>query len=144
MNKIRSNISAQNFICRNTRTVKKCYILREIRSDFSRKHTREYIEQELKDWASLGVEGHFAAKTPWMPYHESVTEQLAKIVGARNSEVVAMNSLTVNLHLLMVSFYQPTEQRFKIVIEDDAFPSDKYAVKSQIEFHGFDQSQTIH
>ena len=99
------------------------------------KITREYIEQELKDWENWGVEGHFHAKRAWMPYHEFVTEQLANIVGARNSEVVAMNSLTVNLHLLMVSFYRPTETRYKIVIESDAFPSDKYAVKSQIAFH---------
>ncbi len=99
------------------------------------KQTRNYIEQELKDWEKLGVEGHFAAKNPWMPYHETVTNPLAKIVGAKESEVVAMNSLTANLHFLMVSFYCPTVQRYKIVIEDDAFPSDKYAVKSQIEFH---------
>jgi kynureninase len=99
------------------------------------KKTRDYIEQELEDWKNLGVEGHFAAKNPWLPYHEFVTEQLAKIVGAKNSEVVAMNSLTVNLHLLMVSFYCPTNERYKIIIEADAFPSDQYAVKSQIEFH---------
>ncbi len=99
------------------------------------KKTREFIEQELKDWATLGVEGHFHAQRPWMPYHEFVTEQLAKIIGAKNSEVVAMNSLTVNLHLLMVSFYRPTAGRYKIVIEADAFPSDQYAVKSQIDFH---------
>lgn len=98
------------------------------------KTTREYIEQELKDWENLGVEGHFAAKNPWMPYHETVAIQLAKIVGAKPAEVVAMNSLTVNLHLLMVSFYRPTSERYKIVIEADAFPSDKYAVKSQIDF----------
>ena len=110
------------------------YISREIRSGFSRKSTRNYIEQELKDWETLGVEGHFAAKNPWMPYHEFVTAQLAKIVGAKPSEVVAMNSLTVNLHLLMVSFYRPTEKRYKIIIEADAFPSDQYAVKSQIDF----------
>ncbi len=99
------------------------------------KKTREFIEQELEDWATLGVEGHFHAQRPWMPYHEFVTEQLAKIVGAKNTEVVAMNSLTVNLHLLMVSFYRPTAERYKIVIEADAFPSDQYAVKSQIDFH---------
>lgn len=99
------------------------------------KKTREYIEQELEDWARLGVEGHFAARHPWMPYHEFVTEQLSAVVGARPSETVAMNSLTVNLHLLMVSFYRPTETRYKIVIESDAFPSDKYAVASQIAFH---------
>lgn len=99
------------------------------------KTTRNYIEQELEDWETFGVEGHFHAKNPWMPYHEFVTESLAKIVGAKKSEVVAMNSLTVNLHLLMVSFYRPTETKYKIVIEKDAFPSDKYAVKSQIAFH---------
>ncbi len=105
------------------------------------KTTRNYIEQELKDWENLGVEGHFAAKNPWMPYHEFVTGQLANIVGAKTSEVVAMNSLTVNLHLLMVSFYRPTETRYKIVIEADAFPSDKYAVKSQIAFHAIQNSK---
>ena len=99
------------------------------------KTVRACIEQELKDWETLGVEGHFKAKNPWMPYHEFVSEQLAKIVGAKPIETVAMNSLTVNLHLLMVSFYRPTKQRFKIVIEAGAFPSDQYAVGSQIEFH---------
>jgi kynureninase len=99
------------------------------------KTTRSYIEQELKDWASLGVEGHFRARNPWMPYHEFLTEQMAGIVGAKPVETVVMNSLTVNLHLLMVSFYRPDEKRCKIVIEKDAFPSDQYAVKSQIAFH---------
>lgn len=99
------------------------------------KTTRNYIEQELKDWEKLGVEGHFAAKNPWMPYHEFVSKQLANVVGAKPSEVVAMNSLTVNLHLLMVSFYRPNGKRNKIVIEKGAFPSDQYAVQSQIEFH---------
>jgi kynureninase len=101
------------------------------------KSAREYIEQELKDWETLGVEGHFHARKPWMPYHEFVAEQLAAIVGAKPLEVVAMNSLTVNLHLLMVSFYRPTARRRKIVIEAGAFPSDQYAVASQIKFHGF-------
>jgi kynureninase len=104
---------------------------------------REYIEQELKDWAELGVEGHFHARRPWMPYHEFVTEQLAEIVGAKPVEVVAMNSLTVNLHLLMVSFYRPTPSRYKIVIESGAFPSDRYAVLSQIKFHGFDAEDSL-
>ena len=99
------------------------------------KTTRKYIEQELKDWEIWGVEGHFHAKNPWMSYHELLTDSLAKIVGAKPFEVAAMNSLTVNLHLLMVSFYRPTEPRNKIVIEKNAFPSDQYAVKSQIEFH---------
>jgi kynureninase len=99
------------------------------------KITRNYIEQELKDWETFGVEGHFHAKNPWMPYHEFVTENLAEIVGAKPVEVVAMNSLTVNLHLLMVSFYRPNGKRNKIVIEKGAFPSDQYAVESQIAFH---------
>ncbi len=99
------------------------------------KRTGEYIEQELKDWAELGVEGHFHAKHPWLPYHEFVTEPLARVVGAKPVEVVAMNSLTVNLHLLMVSFYRPTAERYKIIIEKGAFPSDQYAVESQILFH---------
>jgi kynureninase len=102
------------------------------------KSVRGYVEQELKDWALLGVEGHFRGKNPWMPYHRLLTEQTAELVGANPSEVVVMNSLTVNLHLMMVSFYRPTAQRHKIVIEDSAFPSDQYAVKSQTRFHGFD------
>lgn len=100
------------------------------------KLTRAYIEQELKDWAELGVEGHFNAKNPWMPYHEFVTASLARVVGAKTGEVVAMNSLTVNLHLLMVSFYRPNAERYKIIIEKGAFPSDQYAVNSQLNFHG--------
>lgn len=100
------------------------------------KSTREYINQELDDWAKYGVDGHFEAKNPWMPYHEIVTEKLARVVGAKPEEVVAMNSLTANLHFLMVSFYRPEGKKRKIVIEYDAFPSDVYAVKSQIEFHG--------
>lgn len=101
------------------------------------KTVREYIEQELKDWENLGVEGHFHAKSAWMPYHEFLTEPMANVVGAKPSEVVVMNSLTVNLHLLMVSFYRPSGKRNKIVIEKNAFPSDQYAVQSQIKFHGF-------
>ena len=96
---------------------------------------RGYIEQELDDWANLGVEAHFHAKTPWMPYHEFLTEQMAAVVGAKPLETVVMNSLTVNLHLLMVSFYRPTVRRHKIIIEAGAFPSDRYAVDSQIKFH---------
>jgi len=107
------------------------------------KTVRDYIEQELKDWAELGVEGHFKARTPWMPYHEYLTEQMAEVVGAIPLEVVVMNSLTVNLHLLMVSFYRPTSKRYKIVIEKGAFPSDQYAVKSQIKFHGLNVSDAL-
>jgi kynureninase len=104
---------------------------------------REYLQQELQDWAELGVEGHFHARTPWLPYHRTLTEQTAALVGAEPIEVVTMNSLTVNLHLMMVSFYRPTNQRHKILIERGAFPSDQYAVKSQIQFHGFDPSSSL-
>ncbi|HEX8564577.1 MAG TPA: kynureninase [Pyrinomonadaceae bacterium] len=107
------------------------------------KTTGNYIEQELKDWATLGVEGHFHAKNPWLPYHEFVAEQMAEIVGAKPIETVVMNSLTVNLHLLMVSFYRPTPERHKIVIEAGAFPSDQYAVQSQIKFHNFEIEDSL-
>ncbi|MDQ3750330.1 MAG: kynureninase [Acidobacteriota bacterium] len=107
------------------------------------KTTRNYIEQELKDWETLGVEGHLHAKNPWLPYHEFLTEQMANIVGAKPIETVVMNSLTVNLHLLMVSFYRPTKERYKIVIEAGAFPSDQYAVESQIKFHRFDIKDSL-
>ena len=102
-----------------------------------------YIQQELKDWAQLGVEAHFRARNPWMPYHRLLTEQTAALVGAKPVEVVVMNSLTVNLHLMMVSFYRPTPGRHKILIERGAFPSDQYAVKSQIHFHGFDPATSL-
>jgi len=102
------------------------------------KITSEYIKEELADWANLGVEGHVEGKHPWLPYHEFLTENMAKIVGAKPSEVVVMNTLTTNLHLMMVSFYQPTKTKYKIVVESDAFPSDKYAVESQLKFHGID------
>ena len=107
------------------------------------KQTQDYINQELTDWANLGVEGHFEAKNPWLNYHEYLGEKMAKIVGAKTSEVVVMNTLTTNLHLLMVSFYQPTADRFKILIESDAFPSDRYAVESQLKFHGFDPKEGL-
>ncbi len=107
------------------------------------KTARPYIEQELRDWADLGVEGHFHAKNPWMPYHRLLTQQTAALAGAEPAEVVVMNSLTVNLHLMMASFYRPTPQRHKILIERGAFPSDQYAVKSQIVFHGFDPSVSL-
>jgi len=107
------------------------------------KTVRSYVEQELKDWETLGVEGHFKAKNPWLPYHEYLTAQMASIVGAKPIETVVMNSLTVNLHLMMVSFYRPTPERYKIVIEAGAFPSDQYAVGSQIKFHGFDVENSL-
>ncbi|MFN2413262.1 MAG: kynureninase [Pyrinomonadaceae bacterium] len=101
------------------------------------KTAREYVEQELKDWGTLGVEGHLHAKNPWLPYHEFLTEPIARIVGANPVETVVMNSLTVNLHLLMVSFYRPSAERRKIVIEKGAFASDRYAVWSHMRCHGF-------
>ncbi|UTD16593.1 kynureninase [Tenacibaculum mesophilum] len=107
------------------------------------KQTQQYIQQELDDWAKYGVEGHFEARNPWMPYHEFLTNSMAKIVGAKPIEVVVMNTLTTNLHLLMVSFYQPSKTKYKIVIESDAFPSDRYAVQSQLKFHGFDTEEGL-
>ena len=107
------------------------------------KTTKAAIEQELEDWANLGVEGHFEAKNPWMPYHEYLTERMAKIVGAKAIEVVVMNTLSTNLHLLMVSFFNPTKKRHKILIESDAFPSDRYAVQTQLAFHGYDPNEDL-
>jgi kynureninase len=102
-----------------------------------------YLQQELRDWAELGVEGHFRGKNPWFTYHRLLTEQTARLVGADSSEVVVMNSLTVNLHLMMTSFYRPTATRHKILMEGGAFPSDQYALRSQIRFHGFDPASSL-
>jgi len=107
------------------------------------KSTKAYVNQELEDWANLGVEGHTEAKNPWLPYHEFLTESMAKVVGAKPIEVIVMNTLTVNLHFMMVSFYQPTKSRYKILIEADAFPSDKYAVESQLRHHGYDDKEGL-
>jgi kynureninase len=104
---------------------------------------RQYITEELEDWAKFGVEGHFEARHPWLPYHEFLTESLARLVGAKPIEVVAMNTLTVNLHLMMTTFYRPTPKRFKILVEAGAFPSDQYAVQSQAKLHGFDPKSAI-
>lgn len=101
------------------------------------------VNQELEDWKTLGVEGHFHGKHPWMPYHEFVTENAAYIVGAQPNEVVMMNGLTANLHLMMVSFYRPTKERYKILIEHNPFPSDRYAIESQIRFHGLDPEDAL-
>lgn len=107
------------------------------------RRAKEYILQELEDWEKFGVEGHFQAKNPWFSYHEPFAKLLAPIVGAQPSEVVAMGTLTNNLHLLMVSFYRPSQQRFKIITEARNFPSDQYALDSQARFHGFDPSEAI-
>ena len=103
----------------------------------------DYVTFELDKWKELGVKGHFEGEFPWMPYHEFLTGTMSKLVGADSGEVVAMNSLTANLHLMMVSFYRPTRARFKILIEDHAFPSDRYAVESQIRFHGYDPAEAL-
>ncbi|MEP6704580.1 MAG: kynureninase, partial [Acidobacteriota bacterium] len=100
------------------------------------KTARTYIEQELEEWEFLGVDAHLNAKHPWLRYNELLTDPMARIVGAKPLETIVMNSLTVNLHLMMVSFYRPTPTRYKIVIEKGAFPSDQYAVESQLRFHG--------
>jgi kynureninase len=107
------------------------------------KNAETYINQELEDWKNLGVEGHFHAKRPWMPYHEFFSKSLGKLVGAKPEEVVAMGTLTNNLHLLMVSFYRPQGKRNKILCEAKAFPSDQYALASQARFHGFKPKDVI-
>lgn len=107
------------------------------------KSVQAYVEQELHVWQTLGVDGHFHAENPWTLYHELLADQTARLVGAKPIEVVVMNTLTVNLHFMMVSFYRPTSSRHKIVMESNAFPSDRYAVKSQIKFHGFDPKNSI-
>ncbi|MEP3571899.1 MAG: kynureninase [Flavobacteriaceae bacterium] len=107
------------------------------------KGTQQFVDEVMKDWRELAVEGHFYAKKPWWDYHERLAEGLAKVVGAKNSEVSVMNTLTVNLHLLMVSFYRPSQKRFKIICEEKAFPSDQYLLQSQVRFHGFDPGETI-
>src|SRR5437764_354462 len=107
------------------------------------KSARSMVEQELDDWARLGVDAHLKAKTPWYSYHETLREPMAKLVGAQPNEVICMNSLTVNLHLMMATFYQPTQSRSKILMEDPAFPSDTYAVKTQIRNRGFDPTSNL-
>jgi len=101
------------------------------------------IEQELRDWAELGVEGHFEARHPWYSYHEMFRDPAARLVGGVPGEVVIMNTLTTNLHLLMVSFYRPAPERYRILVEQGAFPSDQYAVASQVRFHGYDPADAI-
>jgi kynureninase len=107
------------------------------------KEARTVLNEELDDWGSLAVEGHFSGRRPWYAYHELFSESVARLVGSKPSEVVVMGGLTNNLHLMMVSFYQPTKERFRIVIEDGAFPSDRYAVQSQARVHGFDPQEAI-
>lgn len=107
------------------------------------KTARAAVERELDDWAKFGVEGHFHATYPWYSYHENLTPLLAKLVGAKESEVVSLGSLTTNLHLLFVSFYRPTKTRYKIISEARMFPSDRYLLETQVQFHGFDPDDAI-
>lgn len=107
------------------------------------KRTKEYLALELEKWKTLGVKGHFSGDFPWMPYHEFLLETSAALVGAKINEVTVMNSLTANLHLMMVSFYQPSTKRHKILLEENAFPSDYYAVSSQIKFHGYNPKDSL-
>src|SRR6476469_1461950 len=107
------------------------------------KSTRKLVEQELEDWAQLGVDAHMAAATPWYSYHENLREPMGRIIGAKTVEVICMNSLTVNIHLMMATFYRPTQSRFKILMEDPAFPSDTYAIKTQIRHHDLDPKSAL-
>ncbi|MGA8854601.1 MAG: kynureninase, partial [Christiangramia sp.] len=107
------------------------------------KTAQKYVDEVMKDWAELAVEGHFYAEKSWWDYHERFSEKLAKVVGAKPSEVTVMNTLTVNLHLLMVSFYRPEGKRYKIICEEKAFPSDQYMISSQVRFHGYNPSEAI-
>jgi kynureninase len=107
------------------------------------KSARAVVEEELDNWAKLGVDAHHGAGTPWYTYHEAMREPMARLIGAKPVEVVCMNSLTVNLHLMMATFYRPTKSRFKILMEDPAFPSDTYAIKTQIIHHGLDPEDAL-
>ncbi len=107
------------------------------------KTVKAHIDQELEDWARMGVDGHLLARNPWLPYHELFPELLSNIIGSLPEEVVVMNTLTVNLHLLMVSFYRPTLKRYKIICEAKAFPSDQYAMESQVKLAGFNPDDAI-
>ena len=107
------------------------------------KRAKTYVDEVMNDWANLAVEGHFYAEKPWWDYHERFANPLSKLVGALPSEVTVMNTLTVNLHLLMVSFYRPTATRYKIICEEKAFPSDQYLFQSQVNFHGYATEDAI-
>jgi kynureninase len=107
------------------------------------KTAQDYVLNDLEDWANYGVEGHVNARNPWTTYHEMFPEKLAPILGALEEEVVVMNQLTINLHLLLITFYQPAKERYKIICEAKAFPSDQYALESQALLWGFDPGKSI-
>jgi len=133
----------QRFHLPKTKNGQECIYLCGHSLGLQPKTARAYTEQDLDDWARLAVEGHLHARHPWLTYQRLLTEQTAALVGAEPGEVVVMNSLTMNLHLMMVSFYRPTKARHKILVERGAFPSDQYAVKSQICFHGYDPASSL-
>ena len=107
------------------------------------KNAKEYVDEVMAGWAELAVEGHFQGEKPWWDYHERFAGRLSKVVGAKPSEITVMNTLTVNLHLMMISFYRPTKKRYKIICEEKAFPSDQYMIASQVRFHGFDPAEAV-
>src|SRR5262249_61273013 len=107
------------------------------------KAARAIVEKELDNWARLGVDAHHATGTPWYPYPEALREPSARLVGAKPLEVICMNSLTVNIHLMMATFYRPTKSRFKVLMEEPAFPSDTYAIKTQLIHHGLDPKDAL-
>ena len=107
------------------------------------KSAKQIVDDELDNWARLGVDAHHATETPWYPYHEALREPSARLVGAKPLEVICMNSLTVNIHLMMATFYRPTKSRFKVLMEEPAFPSDTYAIKTQFIHHGLDPKDAL-
>ncbi len=136
------NYQAQFLFPKNTKNEKKVYLCGHSLG-LQPQNTEKLIKTELEKWANYAVEGHFNGENPWLNYHEIVTPGLVKLTGALPEEVVAMNSLTTNLHLLLISFYQPTAKRYKILIEAGAFPSDRYAVHSHVQLHGFNVEEAV-
>ena len=107
------------------------------------KNAQEYVLNEMENWANYGVEGHFHGRNPWVNYHDKFPNKLSAIVGAMPEEIVVMNQLTINLHLLLITFYKPEKKRYKIVCEEKAFPSDQYAIESQLKLHGYDSADAL-
>lgn len=136
-------IFRNEFLFPKTKDGKECLYFAGNSLGLQPKKSRQFIIEELEDWEKWGVEGHWEARHPWLPYHEFLTHSTSRLVGAKPEEVVVMNTLTVNLHLMMVSFYRPIKERYQIIVEGGSFPSDKYAVDSQARFHGFDPKEAI-
>ena len=143
MSKIRSPTLGMNSTCHPTRALCRVSTFVATRWASQPKLAAQFVAEELEDWATLGVEGHMQARRPWLPYHRLATRGLAELTGSEDREVVAMNTLTVNLHLLMTTFYRPHGKRRKIVIESTAFPSDRFAVMSQLRLHGNDPDDAL-